>query len=75
MPVPGKDGKYEWAGYVPYDQLPQSFDTPKHFYNSSNNDVVPKIVPGYKIPLGYEYGAPYRYDGLRRCWREPQVLG
>ena len=62
LPVPGKDGQYEWDGYVPYDQLPQSFNSPKHFYNSSNNDVVPKIVPGYKIPLGYEYGAPYRYD-------------
>ncbi len=62
LPVPGKDGQYEWNGYVPYAQLPQSLDTPKHFYNSSNNDVVPKIVPGYTIPLGFEYGAPYRYD-------------
>jgi penicillin amidase len=69
LPVPGNEGKYEWDGYVPYDQLPQSLDTPKHFYNSSNNDVVPKIVPGYKIPLGYEYGAPYRYD------RVAEVLG
>jgi len=62
LPVPGKDSKYEWDGFVPFDQLPQSFNTPKHFYNSSNNDVVPKILPGYKIPLGYEYNAPYRYD-------------
>ena len=23
---------------------------------------MPKIVPGYAIPLGYEYSAPYRYD-------------
>ncbi len=70
MPVPGKDGKYEWAGYVPYDQLPQSLDTPQHFYNSSNNDVVPKIVPGYKIPLGYEYSAPYRYDRVAEVLAE-----
>jgi penicillin G amidase len=62
LPVPGADGQYEWDGFVPYDQLPQSLDTPKHFYNSSNNDVVPKIVPGYTLPLGYEYSAPYRYD-------------
>ena len=46
LPVPGAGGQYEWDGFVPYDQLPQSLDTPKHFYNSSNNDVVPKIVPG-----------------------------
>ena len=62
MPVPGKDGKYEWDGFVPFEQLPFSKNDPRGFYNSSNNDVVPKIVPGYKIPLGYEYSAPYRYE-------------
>ena len=45
-----------------FAQLPFSKNTPRGFYNSSNNDVVPKIVPGYKIPLGYEYSAPYRYE-------------
>ena len=54
---------------MPFDKLPSSFNTPKGFYNSSNNDVVPKIIPGYPIPLGYEYGAPYRYD------RVAEVLG
>ena len=62
MPVPGKDGQYEWDGFVPFAQLPFSKNTARGFYNSSNNDVVPKIVPGYKIPLGYEYSAPYRYE-------------
>jgi penicillin G amidase len=62
LPVPGKDSRYEWAGYVPYDKLPKSLNGGGGFYNSSNNDVVPKIVPGYSIPLGYEYSAPYRYD-------------
>lgn len=62
LPVPGKDSKYEWDGHVPFDQLPKQLNTPRGFYNSSNNDVVPKIVPGYRIPLGYEYSAPYRFD-------------
>ncbi len=47
---------------MPFAQLPFSKNTQRGFYNSSNNDVVPKIVPGYKIPLGYEYSAPYRYE-------------
>jgi penicillin amidase len=64
LPVPGKDGKYEWSGYVPLDKLPHSFNDPKGFYASANNDVVPKIVAGYNIPLGYEYGAPYRYERI-----------
>ena len=57
LPVPGKDGQYEWEGFVPFAQLPFSKNDPRGFYNSSNNDVVPKIVPGYKIPLGYQYSA------------------
>ncbi len=72
LPVPGKDGKYEWAGYVPFDKLPSSFNTPKGFYNSSNNDVVPKILPGYAIPLGYEYSAPYRYNRVAEVLAEPR---
>ncbi|MFN8061437.1 MAG: penicillin acylase family protein [Vicinamibacterales bacterium] len=62
LPVPGKDGAYEWEGYIPFDKLPKSLDAPRGFYNSSNNDVVPKVVPGYTLPLGYEYSAPFRYN-------------
>ncbi len=72
LPVPGKDGKYEWDGFVPYDKLPSSFNSPKGFYNSSNNDVVPKILPGYYMPLGYEYGAPYRYDRVAEVLAAPR---
>ena len=62
LPVPGKDSKYEWQGFIPYDKLPRSLNSPRGFYNSSNNDVVPKIVPGYGIQLGWEYSPAYRYE-------------
>ena len=62
LPVPGKDGKYEWEGYVPFEKLPASFNAPAGFYNTSNNDVVPKIVPGYDLPLGFEYTSSFRYN-------------
>ena len=64
LPVPGKDGKYEWEGYVPFEKLPASFNPPGGFFNTSNNDVVPKIVAGYDQPLGFEYGASFRYDRI-----------
>jgi penicillin G amidase len=70
LPVPGKDSKYEWAGYVPFDKLPKSLNGTAGFYNSSNNDVVPKIVPGYPISLGYEYSAPYRYNRVHEVLSE-----
>lgn len=72
LPVPGKDSKYEWAGYVPFDKLPKSLNGKAGFYNSSNNDVVPKIVPGYNIVLGYEYGAPYRHDRVKEVLSDPK---
>src|SRR5918995_6334299 len=70
LPVPGKDSKYEWAGYVPFDKLPKSLNGAAGFYNSSNNDVVPKIVPNYPISLGYEYSAPYRYNRVHEVLSE-----
>ncbi len=75
LPVPGKDSKYEWAGYVPFDKLPKALNGPAGFYNSSNNDVVPKIVPGYAIPLGYEYSAPYRFDRVHELLSEKRKFG
>ena len=75
LPVPGKDSKYEWSGYVPFDKLPKSLNGSAGFYNSSNNDVVPKIVPGYSIPLGYEYSAPYRYDRVHEVLRANRKFG
>ncbi len=64
LPVPGKDGKYEWEVYVPFEKLPASFNPPSGFFNTSNNDVVPKIVAGYDQPLGFEYGTSFRYDRI-----------
>ncbi len=75
LPVPGKDSKYEWAGYVPFDKLPKSLNGSAGFYNSSNNDVVPKIVPGYSIPLGYEYSAPYRYNRVHEVLSAKRTFG
>jgi penicillin G amidase len=72
LPVPGKDSRYEWDGFVPFDTLPKSLNGGGGFYNSSNNDVVPKIVPNYAVPLGYEYSAPYRYDRVREVLSQPR---
>ena len=64
LPVPGRDGKYEWDGFVPLDQLPRELNGPKGFYATANNDVITQMFPKYKIPLGYEYSAPYRFDRI-----------
>lgn len=73
LPVPGKDGKYEWDGFVPFSELPKELNGKKGFYASANNDVVPRIFPNSqfdKLPLGFEYGAPYRYDRIAEVLSE-----
>ena len=32
LPVPGAEGKYEWRGFVPLDQLPRQFNPKAGFY-------------------------------------------
>jgi penicillin amidase len=72
FPVPGADAHYEWKGFLPTDQMPRNFNTPAGFYNTSNNDVVPKILPAYSRPLGYEYSAPFRYGRVHEVLAQPK---
>lgn len=65
FPVPGHEGKYEWAGYVPVAQLPKSRNREAGFYGSANNNVFPSVFPELQAPqFAYEYLAPYRYERI-----------
>ncbi len=39
-PVPGWSNEYEWAGIVPFDELPHSYNCAEHLYATANNCVV-----------------------------------
>src|SRR5262252_8188781 len=65
LPVPGAEGKYEWQGFLPVSELPQTFNPSKHFIATANHNILP---PGYKQELGYEWGDPIRF------WRISEVL-
>lgn len=69
MPVPGKDGKYEWDGFLPLTELPRELNGSQGYYASANNDVVPKLFPSYKNSLGFEYSAAFRFDRLNEVLR------
>ena len=64
LPVPGKDGKYEWSGFTPMDKLPRQSNGPKGFYASANNDVLPRIFGHTDLGTGFEYSAAYRYNRI-----------
>jgi len=56
-PAPGWDPRYDWAGYVPYDELPRAFNPAGGAIVSANHKIVP---PGYPHHISYEWQAPYR---------------
>lgn len=57
MPVPGWSGEFEWTGWVPFADLPQTFDPPDHFIVTANNRPMPS---GYPRLIALEYPDPYR---------------
>jgi penicillin amidase len=61
MPVEGWSGAHDWTGFIPFEQLPHSFDPPSGRIVNANNRIVPKSYP-YLIAAEWE--APYRAQAL-----------
>lgn len=58
VPVPGFVRKFDWAGFVPLDELPQLLDPADGVIVTANNPVMPSANAGYVI--SYNYSPPYR---------------
>jgi penicillin amidase len=56
-PAPGWDARYDWAGWLPYDELPHAFNPPSGAIVSANHKVTPA---GYPHHISYEWQPPYR---------------
>ena len=55
VPVPGWTDEYEWTGYVPFEELPYSFNPPEGYIVTANNQVPPGDYP-YLITRDWSYG-------------------
>jgi len=53
--VPGWTGEYEWQGFIPFDELPFSFNPPSGYIATANNAVVGLDYP-YLISYQWSYG-------------------
>ncbi|HEX7186043.1 MAG TPA: penicillin acylase family protein [Thermoanaerobaculia bacterium] len=60
LPVPG-DGRFEWQGFLPASELPESYNPASRFLATANHNILP---PGYQRELGYEWGNAYRYHRI-----------
>ena len=61
LPVEGQDSRYDWHGYLPFDQLPHAFNPSRGFIATANNQLAPANTPVGSSPF---YDSPYRVDRI-----------
>lgn len=57
MPAPGSSGEYDWRGYIPFEELPHSYNPASGRVFNANNRVA---RPDYPYALGRNWEEPYR---------------
>jgi penicillin amidase len=65
-PAPGWDAKYDWDGFIAFEDLPQSYNPASGEIMTANHKIVPEDYPHY---LTNEWILPYRAN------RIAQLLG
>lgn len=67
VPTDGRDPLGEWVGYIPFDNMPQSFDPLGGIVATANSRVTPE---GYAFPITLDWADPYRNE---RIWKTLQA--
>ncbi|CAN5446035.1 penicillin acylase family protein [soil metagenome] len=58
VPVPG-DGRFEWSGYLPIQQLPNKLNPSEGYVVTANNNLTPTSFPN-RNAVGWTWAAPSR---------------
>ncbi|MBI1943691.1 MAG: penicillin acylase family protein [Betaproteobacteria bacterium] len=61
-PAPGWLAKYDWDGYLPFDELPRSFNPASGALVTANHRITPE---GYPHFISAEWQPPYRAERIR----------
>jgi penicillin amidase len=61
VPVDGSTGQSEWAGYIPFDELPQTFNPPDGIIVSANANPFPADYP---YPVSGNFAPPDRMNQI-----------
>ncbi|MCD4770185.1 MAG: penicillin acylase family protein, partial [Bacteroidales bacterium] len=69
--MPGDSSRYDWKGYVPKDQLPNSYNPVSGAVSSSNNKTVDADYPYY---IGTYYSMPYRINRVREMLDDKEIF-
>lgn len=68
----GETDEYDWKGYVPFNQLPYSYNPGEGSVSSANNKTVDDSYP-YYISSGFVM--PYRIIRIRQMLNGKNILG
>jgi len=60
-PAPGWDARYDWAGWIPFEALPQSLNPASGRIHTANEKIVPN---GYAHFITSEWQPPYRANRI-----------
>ena len=60
-PAPGWASEYEWQGYIPFDELPKTYNPADGYVATANNRVV---VEDYPYMLSNDWAPPYRAERI-----------
>ena len=52
LPLDGSSGAFEWDGYIPFDQLPATYNPPSGIIASANQNPFPPNFP-YRVDGGF----------------------
>ncbi len=61
VPAPGWDGEHEWAGYIPFEELPHQLNPARGYIASANNRVADERYPYF---LSREFGMGDRAERI-----------
>ncbi len=72
VPLDGASGKFEWNGYIPFDQLPSSYDPADGIVATANQNPFP---PSFPYRVNGRYDDAYRVNQIRsRLKAKPRLM-
>ena len=66
---PSRHSVHEWQGYIPFDDMPNTFDPPSGFLATANSRVTSDKS---KYPLTNEWADPYRAERIYKLLAGPR---
>ncbi len=62
MPVDGTSGRFEWDGYIPYEQMPSIYNPTPGVVATANQNPFP---PGFPYQVSGSFADKYRIEQIR----------